>query len=208
MPDILRNLAYISWIFTEDESAKLWGSSFPKIAIIVFVLLISIFVLIVNNRSIQREFFKSEDLEEDPSWWENLRHSSHRKLIIPPNCENFSNFSVSTSDDKAVPGNTVRSKSFVLRLKGMTAKKQNKRDFFESNEFTFISSNFPSENFTPLLCFVNSESGGNQGKMIMAYLKRLLNPIQVYDLKKKNANPANALLKYKEFLPELRLLVS
>lgn len=32
--------------------------------------------------------------------------------------------------------------------------------------------------------FVNSKSGGNQGKVLISQLRRVLNPIQVWDLAK------------------------
>ena len=40
----------------------------------------------------------------------------------------------------------------------------------------------PNSNFTPLLVFVNSRSGPQQGHMLISQLRGLLNPIQVWDL--------------------------
>jgi len=34
----------------------------------------------------------------------------------------------------------------------------------------------------PLLIFANPKSGGNRGATLIQYFKRLLNPIQVYDI--------------------------
>jgi diacylglycerol kinase (ATP) len=42
------------------------------------------------------------------------------------------------------------------------------------------------QDVVPLLCFVNSRSGGNNGKIVMGELKRLLNPIQVVDILESN----------------------
>lgn len=40
----------------------------------------------------------------------------------------------------------------------------------------------PDPNCTPLLVFVNSRSGPQQGQLLITQLRRLLNPIQVWDL--------------------------
>lgn len=57
---------------------------------------------------------------------------------------------------------------------------------------------------SPLLVFVNSRSGLQQGHLIIAQLRRLLNPIQIFDLAEEN--PEKALESF-SVLSKLRVLV-
>lgn len=50
---------------------------------------------------------------------------------------------------------------------------------------SILSSEVPS-NCVPLLCIVNSKSGGNKGKFVIEELKKLLNPVQVIDIFSRN----------------------
>ncbi|XP_015906416.1 diacylglycerol kinase delta isoform X2 [Parasteatoda tepidariorum] len=57
---------------------------------------------------------------------------------------------------------------------------------------------------SPLLVFVNSKSGDNQGVMFLRRFKQLLNPAQVFDL--MNGGPSLGLLMFRTFNP-FRILV-
>jgi hypothetical protein len=46
----------------------------------------------------------------------------------------------------------------------------------------------PPSNASPLLIFVNTRSGGNQGLSVMRMFKGLLNPAQVFDLAQAGDN--------------------
>jgi diacylglycerol kinase (ATP) len=59
-------------------------------------------------------------------------------------------------------------------------------------------------NSEPLLCFVNSKSGGNQGLYICTELKKLLHPAQIIDVSK--VNPKKALDEFSK-LPAYKVLV-
>ena len=59
-------------------------------------------------------------------------------------------------------------------------------------------------NSEPLLCFVNSKSGGNQGLFIRTELKKLLHPAQIVDVSK--VNPKKALDEFSK-LPVYKVLV-
>lgn len=61
-----------------------------------------------------------------------------------------------------------------------------------------------STRFTPLLVFVNSRSGPQQGHLLITQLRRLLNPIQVWDL--ANGGPRPVLESFL-VLSRLRILV-
>eukprot|EP00520_Triparma_pacifica_P006398 CAMPEP_0118672428 /NCGR_PEP_ID=MMETSP0785-20121206/22534_1 /TAXON_ID=91992 /ORGANISM="Bolidomonas pacifica, Strain CCMP 1866" /LENGTH=836 /DNA_ID=CAMNT_0006567387 /DNA_START=209 /DNA_END=2717 /DNA_ORIENTATION=- len=60
------------------------------------------------------------------------------------------------------------------------------------------------EDRTPLVVFVNSKSGGNQGRLLISQLRRVLNPIQVHDLA---SGPPDRVLKSFSALPKSRILV-
>jgi len=79
--------------------------------------------------------------------------------------------------------------------------------FSQSNkaaEVILAPENLPATS-TPLLCFVNSRSGANQGKLVLAILKNLLHPAQVVDLAKND--PVKVLQTF-SVLPGLRILVA
>ena len=57
---------------------------------------------------------------------------------------------------------------------------------------------------TPLVVFVNSKSGGNQGRLLISQLRRVLNPIQVHDLA---LGPPDRVLESFSALPKSRILV-
>lgn len=60
------------------------------------------------------------------------------------------------------------------------------------------------KNSTPLLVFVNSRSGPQQGHVLLNQFRRLLNPIQIYDL--ANGKPEDVLQSF-SVLKNLRILV-
>ena len=62
---------------------------------------------------------------------------------------------------------------------------------------------FYTENNTPLLVFVNSRSGGQQGVHLIRKFRRLLNPNQIFDLDVTNPKTA---LQYLRYHPNLRIL--
>mmetsp|Transcript_28391 Transcript_28391/g.37129 ORF Transcript_28391/g.37129 Transcript_28391/m.37129 type:complete len:697 (+) Transcript_28391:163-2253(+) len=61
------------------------------------------------------------------------------------------------------------------------------------------------EDVTPLLVFVNGRSGGNQGRKLLNDLRKLLNPLQVFDISDRQ-QPSKALQQFAK-LPRLRVLV-
>lgn len=64
--------------------------------------------------------------------------------------------------------------------------------------------NRPQRSFSPLLVFVNSKSGDNQGVKFLRRFKQLLNPAQVFDL--ISTGPALGLRLFRHFDP-FRILV-
>jgi hypothetical protein len=62
-----------------------------------------------------------------------------------------------------------------------------------------------SSRWTPLLVFVNSRSGPQQGHLLIAQLRGLLNPIQVWDL--ADGSPKDILESFTNSFSRLRILV-
>ena len=52
----------------------------------------------------------------------------------------------------------------------------------DKNGYILDDDYLPDDRYTPLLVFVNSRSGPQQGHLLITQLRRLLNPIQVWDL--------------------------
>jgi diacylglycerol kinase (ATP) len=64
----------------------------------------------------------------------------------------------------------------------------------------------PDSSYVPLLVFVNSRAGPQQGHLLITQLRRLLNPIQIYDLAKTSPGPQAVLQSFSAFT-RLRILV-
>jgi hypothetical protein len=63
----------------------------------------------------------------------------------------------------------------------------------------------PNADWTPLLVFVNSRSGPQQGHLLITQLRGLLNPMQVWDL--ADGGPEEILESFTSSLVRLRILV-
>lgn len=74
----------------------------------------------------------------------------------------------------------------------------------DSNGYILGDEFLPDSRYTPLLVFVNSRSGPQQGHLLITQLRRLLNPIQVWDL--AHGGPEAVLASFLRF-SRLRILV-
>jgi hypothetical protein len=52
----------------------------------------------------------------------------------------------------------------------------------DKNGYILGDDHLPNSRYTPLLVFVNSRAGPQQGHLLVAQLRRLFNPTQVWDL--------------------------
>ena len=137
--------------------------------------------------SFVRRFFAPSD---DPlAWLECLARSPHRSLILPPDC--------------AAPA--VKSGNRAVRL-AQGVKQVVVRRFRPNvlNGNVLVPGALPAS-CTPLVCFVNKKSGGNQGLQTLASLRQLLNPLQVFDVHQCDSV---AVLRAFAVLPRLRVLVA
>lgn len=97
-----------------------------------------------------------------------------------------------------------------MKNKGRMIYRKAKRMIYKNNSESnslyngeIVVENIPLE-FTPLLCFVNTKSGGKYGVFAMKELRALLNPMQVVDLQKND--PMEALKTFSK-IPSFRVLV-
>lgn len=74
----------------------------------------------------------------------------------------------------------------------------------DKNGYVLGDDLLPDSQWTPLLVFVNSRSGPQQGQLILMQLRRLLNPIQIWDL--ADGDPTTVLRSFM-VLSRLRILV-
>lgn len=126
----------------------------------------------------------------DPNaWLDCLSRSPHRNLILPPDCTS----SAVKSGNRAV--------RLAQGVKQVVARRF-KPNVLNGN--VFVPGALPAS-CTPLVCFVNKKSGGNQGLHTLASLRQLLNPLQVFDV---HHCDSVAVLRAFSVLPRLRVLVA
>lgn len=129
----------------------------------------------------------------DPdAWLELLSHGPHKNLILPPDC-------VSSAAKSGIKNRAVR---LAQGVKQVVARRFKRNDVLNGN--TLIPSALPAS-CTPLICFVNQKSGGNQGIETLANLRPLLNPLQIFDV---HSCDSVAVLRAFSVLPRLRVLVA
>jgi diacylglycerol kinase (ATP) len=74
----------------------------------------------------------------------------------------------------------------------------------DSNGYILGDEFLPDKSFTPLLVFVNSRAGGQQGHLLTTQLRGLLNPVQIWDLAD---GPPEMILESFSTFARLRILV-
>ena len=108
-------------------------------------------------------------------------------------------------DDASLPPSLTRDSNLnffdAYSSKSMLRKSSQSDILPDSNGYVFTDLGKES---APLICFVNSRSGGNQGKVLIRQLKRVLNPIQVWDL--ADGGPEKVLKSFVD-VPKSRILV-
>jgi hypothetical protein len=138
--------------------------------------------------SVMRRLFAPSDDPE--AWLECLLHGPHKNLILPPDC-------ISSADKS---GN--RAVRLAQGVKRVVARRFRPADVLNGK---LLVPNALPPSCTPLLCFVNQLSGGNQGTQTLMNLRPLLNPLQIFDVHKCDSV---AVLRAFSVLPRLRVLVA
>lgn len=142
--------------------------------------------------------YKGSSVDADCAWWGELRLSAHSRLVLPPDAfirkpPVGSKFSAKSLTNK---GRIIYTKARRMLYKSKDACDEGFNDEVDTEKI-------PAE-LIPLLCFVNTKSGGKYGTFAMKELKSLLNPVQVIDLQK--SDPMCALTAFSK-LPSFRVLV-
>lgn len=191
----------------------------PAVALSIIICVISLILQISY----------SEEEQNDPDWFETIGKSPHAKLCLPPSC--FSRVTgqlASMSTKPAVYTDSSAPKIESMHRSQPSVNHAGSDGMIGSN--TDSSKNTGTQIYSqltqvlgqvlplsglmlhpenvlpdsqPLLCFVNSRSGGYQGQIVISQLRKLLNPHQVCDL--AVVDPAIALQEFSA-LPSLRVL--
>ena len=102
-----------------------------------------------------------------------------------------------TTDESSYYFEAASTKESLMKMK-IEVPVPDKNGYMLGDEF------LPDSSFTPLLVFVNSRSGPQQGHLLISQLRGLLNPIQVWDL--ADGGPKEVLESFSSFT-RLRILV-
>lgn len=158
---------------------------------IIVALIVCIVALILQIPSTDEEV-------PDPDWWQTISQSAHASLCLPPTCFSKVSGQLSSMSTKPQVGSVTKDADTSTNklYRSLTSV------LTTHHGLVFHPENLP-EDTTPLLCFVNSRSGGYQGAYILSQLRKLLNPNQVIDL--AVSDPTSVLKDFSVF-PGLRVL--
>jgi diacylglycerol kinase family enzyme len=158
-----------------------WPMTFSDGVVCLIAIVISSLIFYFSYSAIFPSSLE-EDLSQfiEDDWWERNHSFRHSRLILPPHCISY---------QKQKQDTKLSSKSkFTNMTKAMLKKLyhimiRHPKIYYKYHHLNYtIQSDMLSDDFIPLLCFVNSKSGGQQGKYFQSELRKLLNPIQVYDV--------------------------
>lgn len=141
---------------------------------------------------------KSCDFNDD-EWWHQLKQAAHARLILPPDAIERK-IELKSSSSFSAKSIKYQGRKLYTKAKRMIYKVD--REIYGYNINILVDKIAPDT--IPILCFVNTKSGGRYGKYAMTELKSLLNPIQVVDL--QNTDPMIPLQLFSR-IPGWRVLV-
>lgn len=177
----------------------------------LMTLLVTAVLIILSGWATGAFSFDPSVIEEDTNEiLERAKSSRHSRLVLPPHVVKSS----SSKDFPPKPPNSNKgmipaTASPVQEKTKQLMKKMYSAAIGETNRarsLTWaIDSHSLTEGSVPILCFVNSKSGGKQGQYFKYELKRLLNPIQVFDLSEIDASVP---LRAFSVCPRFRVLVA
>lgn len=169
-----------------------------QVVILAAIGVISLFLVVtscIGNQLMTKSTSYMDLPENIDDWWNRNKDHAYSRLIVPPQC---------------VAPKALRSNSPVQQTKQLmhklyrTAMGSGQRNKYNLTGFTINEQTLPDD-FVPLLCFVNSKSGGRQGEYFRYELRHLLNPVQVVDL--KDIDPVQSLKAFAN-VPRFRVLVA
>ncbi len=189
-------LGYIYNLFNDEDV-------FVTMTFVCIMILALGFVL--RTSAINNGGHRRRDKGADSDWWQEIRLAEHRRLVIPPTAYIRRNASSSSSSIR-VTATTSPATPSALFSRAKTLLTKNPYGLVDAEEDfcgTLLPQNIPSD-CIPLLCFVNTKSGGKKGAFVLRELRDYLSDVQVVDLHK--TNPMNS-LKLFSILPQFRVLV-
>lgn len=169
-------------------------------SLLIILALLALEVWIEMRRGAQEGGGKRRDKGAESEWWREVQLSEHRRLVVPPAAY------VSKSVPLPAPAPaapTSRSAALISRAKKFLSKRPYSTVKEEDYCGTMLPQNL-SDDSVPVLCFVNTKSGGKSGAYILRELKDYLSDVQVVDLNR--TNPMTP-LKLFSTLPHYRVLV-
>lgn len=149
--------------------------------------------------------------------WIKNRNSKHFKLILPPACVKKLTSNGNGRDRSSSIISIQNTKRIVKKLYKATLGRKESSDNLGKSvsellweldipQFQYYSSFDLPGGCTPLLCFINSRSGGQQGIYYKEQLLKLLNPYQVVDLS-VTKSPLVVLKEFSKLPAKVKILV-
>lgn len=168
--------------------------SISKIYSLLFFTLFTAGIVLAALYELSRKQRKN-----DSQWWDRVRNSPHAALVLPPDCTEVTTSNVSVKSE-SISGFVKKATKTLYRK--MAKKLKVNVDI--TKKLTFHPEKLLPYS-KPIICFINCKSGGNQGKVVLELLSKLLNPYQVYDITK--VDPSKVIENFLVF-PGLRVLVA
>ena len=129
----------------------------------------------------------------------NLRHDEYTGSVFPEKSGlERAQLDRNASDQNSYYFEAASTTESILKMK-VEVPVPDKNGYILGDEF------LPDASFTPLLVFVNSRSGPQQGHFLISQLRGLLNPVQVWDL--ADGGPEEILESFSSSFSRLRILV-
>jgi diacylglycerol kinase (ATP) len=144
--------------------------------------------------------------------WIKYRSSKFGKLILPPSCIRQIERKENRKRGNSFIDSMQKTQKLIKRVykaalfKTSTESTKEKLHWFLDFEQFRLYEGSVSGIMTPLLCFINSKSGGQQGLYFKEQLEKLLNPYQIVDLF-QFPNPLPVLQEYSK-LPKMKILIA
>lgn len=175
-----------------------WANAVVQFLIIILALILAWILVTIKSLHSAHLFTAQELTENNEEWWERNKSGRYSRLLVPPDCIN-----------PDCPRSDATSLTPVVQtkrlMKGMYRAAVGSSKFKYQRLGWSVNKDHLPEGIIPVLCFVNSKSGGQQGAYFQYELKQLLNPIQVVDL--SDIDPLVALRAFADF-DRFRVLIA
>lgn len=172
---------------------------------VVLVLVSAITVLWLFFQIVDSWWSTGISNDSNRDWWEVNKTCRHAPLLLPPDaliCRKTGRL-IQVSSTGLIRKQTG-SKRVIRRFYSAVKKIKEISFGFQGLSWTIDGSKVPA-NYTPILCFVNSKSGGSQGHFLIEELKQYLNPLQVVEV--STIDPIVLIKEFSSCLKQYKVLV-